>query len=799
MHISVRSNCSLAGTVQHVPLVACKRGSVRGLFDSCSAHAKHFHFIHSALIHRVCPNRTKRSCYLSLLVIIIIMPTEIKALLRDDGGGGVGGLAGEHELCALSYDPSDEPTEVVVPVTNEGGNELSTEKLIGLSKSTDLSLTDDKSPVDVFDSCNNAPPLMDKSPSNKMPKRALSLRSTGKILSGNNSKGIAKENASPQQGTISRSFPSLGCKTALFASGGGSNMNNVKNNGGSAASSRASKMEEVTDVDVEIMVEKTLSDADESNYLYCNQGGELNQVNAALSNHTSAVLGLMRQTAAKGEKRVPESLLKPIRKEIMTVLRTADFPSALSRARALIAAENGAIQLYNEEVMKKKEEEEEQQQKRLQATPLGGAENEGHCGRKSVLVCPSVNNISPATTKRLRPDNENESEPVKKRSKKKECSCDDPKENEQIGKAIEAVEMNRHEKPSAGTKLMDGFVGGTVRPSGKWQAQLYYAGKSRYIGVFESLEDACYAYEVARQVLMTCNDPKDDEVDANINLARKAAFAGVGGNVAKNMYRHECSTDGCTNVTCFSSIKSALDNHRNKVLSLLWKTAAKGENLASYASLLYRVREETTAALRDANFLSPMSKALSEAEDDAGRLFSQTKEAVEEALESLEDEYKDGNDNRRKSVELLESINRRANREKSPSPSMLGVGTDGQCGTMSVVLANTAAALPTTIKRSSSGIENEKGPANKRSKKKYCCWEGCKNGAKRGGVCWRHGAKNTGKRCSSEGCTNYAQRGGVCVRHGAKVKRCSWLGCTNNAVKGGECRRHGAKDLMHKA
>mmetsp|Transcript_20835 Transcript_20835/g.34361 ORF Transcript_20835/g.34361 Transcript_20835/m.34361 type:complete len:732 (-) Transcript_20835:178-2373(-) len=100
----------------------------------------------------------------------------------------------------------------------------------------------------------------------------------------------------------------------------------------------------------------------------------------------------------------------------------------------------------------------------------------------------------------------------------------DPKENEQISKAIEAVEML--ERQAAG-KEMALPRGVTVRPSGKWQAQLYYAGKSRYIGVFESREDACYAYEVARQVLMSCKEPKDDEVDANINLARKAAFAGV--------------------------------------------------------------------------------------------------------------------------------------------------------------------------------------------------------------------------------------------------------------------------------
>jgi hypothetical protein len=100
----------------------------------------------------------------------------------------------------------------------------------------------------------------------------------------------------------------------------------------------------------------------------------------------------------------------------------------------------------------------------------------------------------------------------------------DPKQNEQINKAIEAV--NTLERKTSG-KEMTLPRGVTVRPSGKWQAQLYYAGKSRYIGVFESRQDACYAYEVARQVLKSCSEPKDDEVEANISLARKAAFAGV--------------------------------------------------------------------------------------------------------------------------------------------------------------------------------------------------------------------------------------------------------------------------------
>mmetsp|Transcript_7132 Transcript_7132/g.10397 ORF Transcript_7132/g.10397 Transcript_7132/m.10397 type:complete len:730 (+) Transcript_7132:76-2265(+) len=100
----------------------------------------------------------------------------------------------------------------------------------------------------------------------------------------------------------------------------------------------------------------------------------------------------------------------------------------------------------------------------------------------------------------------------------------DPRENEQIAAAIAAV--NKSVQKAAG-KEMTLPRGVTVRPSGKWQAQLYYAGKSRYIGVFESREDACYAYEVARQILLSCKDPQDDEVETNINLARKAAFAGV--------------------------------------------------------------------------------------------------------------------------------------------------------------------------------------------------------------------------------------------------------------------------------
>jgi len=75
--------------------------------------------------------------------------------------------------------------------------------------------------------------------------------------------------------------------------------------------------------------------------------------------------------------------------------------------------------------------------------------------------------------------------------------------------------------------------GVTMRPSGKWQAQLYYAGKSRYIGVFDTREKAALAYEISREKLKTDKSPSDQsaqsvkETEANVNAARKAAFEGV--------------------------------------------------------------------------------------------------------------------------------------------------------------------------------------------------------------------------------------------------------------------------------
>ena len=72
-----------------------------------------------------------------------------------------------------------------------------------------------------------------------------------------------------------------------------------------------------------------------------------------------------------------------------------------------------------------------------------------------------------------------------------------------------------------------------------------------------------------------------------------------------------------------------------------------------------------------------------------------------------------------------------------------------------------------------------------------CCFEGCDNQIRAGGVCSRHGAKQTRRTCSMEGCTNHARsKGDLCVTHGAKTKRCSHEGCTKQVVRGGKCTGH---------
>lgn len=86
--------------------------------------------------------------------------------------------------------------------------------------------------------------------------------------------------------------------------------------------------------------------------------------------------------------------------------------------------------------------------------------------------------------------------------------------------------------------------------SHKQQAQLYYANKSRYIGVFETREKASLAYEIAREILDKNKKPArsgtgvslasehtpmtEDETKRNFALAQKASYEGVTEIVARN-------------------------------------------------------------------------------------------------------------------------------------------------------------------------------------------------------------------------------------------------------------------------
>jgi hypothetical protein len=72
--------------------------------------------------------------------------------------------------------------------------------------------------------------------------------------------------------------------------------------------------------------------------------------------------------------------------------------------------------------------------------------------------------------------------------------------------------------------------GVTVRPSGKWQAQIYFSGCSRYVGVFDTSRDAAIAYETAKAYLKAQKPYDKDQALKMAAQARKVAHTAVWGS-----------------------------------------------------------------------------------------------------------------------------------------------------------------------------------------------------------------------------------------------------------------------------
>jgi len=96
-----------------------------------------------------------------------------------------------------------------------------------------------------------------------------------------------------------------------------------------------------------------------------------------------------------------------------------------------------------------------------------------------------------------------------------------------VGKAMDE-DSTSEEDESAAPNLNGALPRGiTMRPSGKWQAQLYYAGKSRYLGVYKNRKHALTAYESARLYLFENEAAAKATELADVNMhiihARKVA------------------------------------------------------------------------------------------------------------------------------------------------------------------------------------------------------------------------------------------------------------------------------------
>jgi len=143
-----------------------------------------------------------------------------------------------------------------------------------------------------------------------------------------------------------------------------------------------------------------------------------------------------------------------------------------------------------------------------------------------------VTSVAPKAAPSTKKSKKSSQNPTKKKNRSPQLV--DKAERQKAAATIQAVNQASGGKNDKAAALAAAILRGvTMRPSGKWQAQLYFAGKSRYIGVFDTREKAALAYEIAREKLKTEKSSAEGGVlspkrtESAVNAARKAAFEGV--------------------------------------------------------------------------------------------------------------------------------------------------------------------------------------------------------------------------------------------------------------------------------
>jgi len=168
--------------------------------------------------------------------------------------------------------------------------------------------------------------------------------------------------------------------------------------------------------------------------------------------------------------------------------------------------------------------------------PKGKGKVKGKPTKASKRPLPTNNGLNtkhPTSSKKLRPTKQSGGGFVSKFKK------EDDHKPATVPSSISSAASVNTDRSALNAALLRGV---TMRPSGKWQAQLYYAGKSRYIGVFDTREKAALAYEIAREQLKSSdgkstsseNSQSTKATENAVNAARKAAFEVVHGGGGKD-------------------------------------------------------------------------------------------------------------------------------------------------------------------------------------------------------------------------------------------------------------------------